>query len=371
MRDTVSPTQAPVKSKRRILLPVVLLGALCVAGWFGSEWWSTGRFMISTDDAYVRADTATMSAKISGYIGTVAVHNNQSVQAGDVLVTLDDGDYRLAVEAAQRKAETQDATISRLVEQGRSQGATIEQGEAVLDSAKADAQRAATEYERATNLIKGGFGTPQRAEQALADRDRSLASIRNAQAALEGARSNLAVLKAQKVEAEHLRSELQTALERAQRDLDATRIRAPFDGVVGNRAAQPGQYVSAGTRLLALVPLQSVYVEANFKETQLARLKVGQKVKFSVDSAGERSFEGVVDSFAPASGSEFSLLPPENATGNFTKIVQRVPVRVKIPAELAQEALLRPGLSAVVSVDTREYPEHRADSGAHASTQSP
>jgi membrane fusion protein (multidrug efflux system) len=352
MREPVAATPSR-GGPRRFVLPLLIIAALGGAGWFGWGWWTHGRFIVATDDAYVRADMATIATKISGYVATVSVSNNAPVRAGDLLVTVDDGDYRLAVEAAQRKVGTQDATIARLVQQARAQDAAVAQGQAALEAAQADSVRAANEFVRSTNLNKTGFGTQQKSEQALADRDRTMAAVRNAQAALEGARANLAVVQAQKVEAEHLLAELGTAQGRAQRDLDATRIRAPFDGVVGNRAAQPGQYVQPGTRLLALVPLASVYVEANFKETQLTRLKPGQAVTFSVDSAGSRIFTGTLESFAPASGSEFSLLPPENATGNFTKIVQRVPVRVKIPAEVAAQGLLRPGLSALVSVDTR------------------
>ncbi|MDB5597821.1 MAG: secretion protein HlyD family protein [Hyphomicrobiales bacterium] len=342
------------RSPRRFILPLLIVAALGGAGWFGWGWWTQGRFIVSTDDAYVRADMATIATKISGYVATVSVSNNSPVRAGDLLVTVDDGDYRLAVEAARRKVETQGATITRLVQQAGAQEAAVAQGQAGLEAAQADSVRAANEFERSTNLNRTGFGTQQKSEQALADRDRTRAAVRNAQAALEGARANLAVVQAQKVEAEHLQAELATAQSRAQRDLDATRIRAPFDGVVGNKAAQPGQFVQPGTRLLALVPLASVYVEANFKETQLTRLKTGQAVTFSVDSAGPRTFTGTLESFAPASGSEFSLLPPENATGNFTKIVQRVPVRVKIPADVAAQGLLRPGLSAVVNIDTRD-----------------
>ncbi len=341
-------------SPRAVLLPLVIALLVIVIGAYGFRYWTVGRFIVSTDDAYVRADMATLSAKISGYVSTVSVSNNANVHAGDVLATLDDGDYRLAVEAARRKVETQAATIARLDQQVLAQNAVVAQGQASLEAAKANAQRAANEFVRASNLTKTGFATQQRVEQALADRDSTAAAVRSAEAALQGAQANVGVLQAQKVEAEHLRAELQTAVDRAQRDLDATQIRAPFDGVIGNRAAQPGQYVQPGTRLMALVPLQSVYLEANFKETQLARLKPGQSVNFLLDSAGSRTFTGVVESFAPASGSEFSLLPPENATGNFTKIVQRVPIRVRVPADVAAEALLRPGLSVVVSVDTRD-----------------
>ena len=310
--------------------------------------------MVSTDDAYVRADMSVLAAKVPGYVATVAVSDNQAVKAGDLLATIDDGDYKLAVDAARGKIETQNATIARLGEQARAQQAMIDQARAGLESAQADAKRAALEYDRSNSLARTGFGTPQRVEQAQADRDRTTAAIASANAALSGAKANLAVMNAQKVEAEKLGDELNTALARAERDLSFTEIRAPFAGVVGNRAAQPGMYVQAGTRLLALVPLDSAYVEANFKETQLARLKPGQTATFTVDSVGGRTFEGVVESVSPAAGSQYSLLPPENATGNFTKIVQRVPVRVRAPADAVKDGLLRPGLSVNVDVMTRD-----------------
>ncbi len=349
-------TQAgpPRRSKRRMLLPLVALAAMGALGYFGIDWFDRGRFIVSTDDAYVRADMATIAAKVSGYVESVRVADNTPVKAGDLLATIDDGDYKLAVDAAQRKLDTQDATIARIGEQAKAQDAAIGQAAAALLSAQADAKRAVAEYERGLSLTKTGFATQQRMDQALADRDRSNAMVTSAAAALDGARASRAVILAQKAEAEGARGELRNALDRANRDLSFTQIRAPFDGVVGNRAAQPGQYVQPGTRLLALVPVQSAYVEANFKETQLARLKPGQPVSVSVDSLDSKPFSGTLESFAPASGSQFSLLPPENATGNFTKIVQRVPVRIRVPAEVAAQGGLRPGLSVVVGVDTRD-----------------
>jgi membrane fusion protein (multidrug efflux system) len=188
----------------------------------------------------------------------------------------------------------------------------------------------------------------------MADRDRTEAGVKSAEAALVAARANVEVLRAQTREAENLAAELRTAVGRAQRDLDFAVIRAPFDGVVGNKAVEAGAYVSPGSRIAALVPLQSVRVDANFKETQLGRVRPGQEVHIHVDAYPDRDIVGTVESLSPASGSVFSLLPPDNATGNFTKIVQRLPVRVHVPEDVAREGLLRPGLSVVVRVDTRE-----------------
>ncbi len=348
--DAITP---PRRSKARYILPLVaiaLLGYGANAGW---NWYAEGRFIVSTDDAYVRADTAAIAAKVSGYVTSVGVRDNALAARGDLLVSIDKGDYALAVEAANRKLDTQDSSIARIVEQEKAQRAVIEQAKAQVAAARADQQRAFSEYERAKLLVLNAAGTQQRIDTTLADRDRTVAAEQGAEAALQAAKANLAVLEAQKGEAEHARAELVTARDRAVRDLSFTEIRAPFDGVVGNRSVQTGQFVQPGARLLALVPLASTFVEANFKETQLARLKPGQKVAIHVDALPGRAIEGIVDSFSPASGAQFSLLPPENATGNFTKIVQRVPVRIRIPAELAAEGVLRPGLSVVADVDTR------------------
>jgi membrane fusion protein (multidrug efflux system) len=352
-KGEILPPKRSASRKRLTLLGVLLLIA-GGAAYKGYDWYTRTRFIISTDDAYVKADMAVISAKAAGYVTSVGVTDNQVVKTGDLLVNIDSGDYKLAVDAARRKIETQNSTIERIAAQAAAQAPVIDQARAQLTSAEADAVRAAAEFERANNLLRTLNATPQRLEQARADRDRSAAAVLNARAAVSSAQGTLSVLQAQKIEAERTRSELQTALDRAERDLSFTEVKAPFDGVVGNKAVQPGQYVQTGTRLLALVPLDSAYVEANFKETQLGALRAGQRVSISVDAYSDKRIEGTVESFAPASGSQFSLLPPENATGNFTKIVQRVPVRIKVPPEVARAGILRPGLSVVVEVHTRD-----------------
>jgi membrane fusion protein, multidrug efflux system len=358
----------PRRSIRSFILPAIILAALGFGGSKAYDWFVSGRFLVTTDDAYVGADTAIITAKVAGHVALVAVADNASVHAGDLLVKIDDGDYQLAVESAKAKIATQEATIDRIGRQVEAQraviaqaGAQVEAAQAQLAAGEADKRRAALEFDRSQKLADTNFGSQQRLEQAAADRAKTTATLTGAgasaaaaQAAENGAKANLDVLAAQKVEAERTRGELQTALAKAERDLSFTTIAAPFDGVVGNRAAQLGEYVQPGTRLLALVPVTGAYVDANFKETQLASIHAGQKVDVAVDSLDGRVIEGVVTSVAPASGAQFSLLPPDNATGNFTKVVQRVAVRIALPAEALQHGDIRPGLSVVASVRTRD-----------------
>ncbi len=352
--EPVPPSAAkPRRPLRRAVLGLVLCAGLGGGAYAGWDWWTVGRFFVSTDDAYVQADISVLAAKVSGYLEAVPVVNGQAVKRGDVIARLDDGDYRLAVTAAQDKLATQESTIARIGRQAEAAQAQVLQSAAQIDAAKADAVRASADYARATQM-QADYVAKSRIDQAKADRDRTEAAVKSAEAALVAARANVEVLRAQSREAESLAAELRTAADRARRDLDFAVIRAPFDGVVGNKAVEAGAYVSPGSRIAALVPLKSVRVDANFKETQLARVRPGQEVHIHVDAYPDRDIVGTVESLSPASGSVFSLLPPDNATGNFTKIVQRLPVRVHVPEDVAREGLLRPGLSVVVRVDTRD-----------------
>jgi membrane fusion protein, multidrug efflux system len=370
-QDAGQGEPAPKKRSglRRGLLALVLLGILGGGGYYGYHWWTEGRFLISTDDAYVKADTSVIASKATGYVQTVPVTDNQHVGAGDLLAKIDDRDYRVAVEAAQNKLATQDATIARLKEQASAQNAQIEQTKAQVTSAEAGLTRASADFERAQQLAAREYGSKQTLDQARAERDQGQAAVLAAQATVRSAEAQLAVLNAQVEEAVRTRAELQTSLDQANLNLSYTEVRAPFAGVVGNKAVQPGQYLQPGTRLLSLVPLDTVYIEANYKETQLDTIKPGQTVDVSVDAADGRAYKGVVESLAPASGSMFSLLPPENATGNFTKIVQRVPVRIRVSGDAVQAGVLRPGLSVVTYVHTKpdEQPQ-TAQNGALTSS---
>jgi membrane fusion protein (multidrug efflux system) len=350
---------APAKprSRKKPVIALVLAAALAAGAYEGYGWWTNGRFMVSTDDAYVQADITILAAKVSGYVSTVAVSNNQHVKAGDLVAKIDDGDYRLALRSAQDKLATQQSTIARIGQQVEAAKAAIAQAAAQVEAAQADAARAAADFVRQQQLAQSDFASRARFDQAKADRDRTEASVRSAQAALVAARANVDVLAAQATEAQRVASELQTAVDRAERDLSFTEIRAPVDGVVGNKAVEVGTFVQPGARLAALVPLESVHVDANFKETQIASLLPGQHVHIEVDAYPGKDIGGTVESVSPAAGSVFSLLPAENATGNFTKIVQRVPVRIAVTPDAANEGILRPGMSVIVSIDSRERPE--------------
>jgi membrane fusion protein, multidrug efflux system len=356
-----SPADAPQSRRPRVsrklaMIGVVLAIAAAGAGWFGYRWWTVGRFMVSTDDAYVRADNTTLAAKVSGYVTSIFVADNSYVHAGDVIAMLDNGDYRLAADSARQKVATQQATVDRFARQVVAQQASVAQAKAQLVSAQVGATRAQLEFDRQQALAAKEFASKQALEQAVANRDQAAAGVNNARAAVDAAQANVDVLNAQQQEAARALDELRTAQAKAERDFSFTTVRAPIDGVIGNRAMQVGDFVQIGQRLASVVPLDAVYIDANFKETQLARLLPGQQVAISVDALPGRAIEGTVTSVAPASGSVFSLLPADNATGNFTKIVQRLPVRIRVPLGVTGERLLRPGMSVVVSVDTRDQP---------------
>jgi membrane fusion protein (multidrug efflux system) len=338
---------------KRTLIAAAAAIAIIAGGAFGTEWWLNGRYMISTDDAYVRAHNTTLASKISGYVQNIPVEDNATIHAGDVIATIDDGDYKLAADAAREKVATQQATVDRIGQQVIAQNAAIDQAKAQMVSAQAAAKRMQLELDRQQSLAAQKFASQQTLEQAQANRDQAAAAVDNAQAGIDAAAANLDVLKAQQQEAARTLDELKTALAKAERDFSFTVIRAPVDGVFSNRAVQTGDYVQTGQRIASLVPLDDVYVDANFKETQLARLRPGQPVSISVDALPDHAIAGRVASLSPASGAVFSLLPPDNATGNFTKIVQRLPVRIEVPADVAAKQVLRPGMSVVVSVNTK------------------
>ena len=342
--------------RKKIMIGVGALVALA-AIYFGVHYMVVGRYMITTDDAYVRANNTVMGAKIAGHISRIAVGDNTRVGAGNVVFEIDDGDYRLAVESARAKVATQEATIGRISRQMAAQESAVEQAKAQLASAEANIKRAQSDFARQQELSDKGFASKATFDVSQAGRDQAVASVQGAQATLDAALTQVDVIKAQKAEAEGQLQELRAALAKAVRDLSFTVVRAAVDGTFANRMVNVGDYVQPGQRLANVVPLDDVYIDANYKETQLGRLKPGQPVSITVDAVSGRTITGVVDSLAPASGSVFTLLPPDNATGNFTKVVQRVPVRIRVPFSVARENLLRPGMSVITTINTKPEPD--------------
>ncbi len=337
--------------KRAALALAVALGVAGAAD-FGHYYLTTGRYLESTDDAYVKADSTIVAPKVSGYISEVRVADNEPVKAGQVLARIDDRDYRTALSQAHADVAASEAAIKNLDAQIELQQPLIQQQAAEVDAAEANLQFAQQEQARYDNLMKSGSGTVQRAQQTDAALRAQTAQLQQGKSGLIAARQKVEVLTTQRAQAvaqlEHARAvEQQAAL-----NLSYTEITAPVEGTVGARTLRVGQYVQAGTQLMAVVPLDAVYVVANFKETQLTHVRNGQPVELRVDSFHSIRLKGHVDSLSPASGLEFALLPPDNATGNFTKIVQRVPVKIVLD-DHSLTGLLRPGMSAEPTIDTR------------------
>jgi membrane fusion protein (multidrug efflux system) len=351
---TAAATAEPKSGKRKfVMMGVVGLLALAAAS-YGVYYVLIGRFYVSTDDAYVRANNTTLGARVAGHVAAIMPGDNVVVRKGDVIFRIDDGDYRIAVDAARTRIATQQATIDRTGRQVTALESAVAQAKAQLASSEAALKRAGLDFERQQALSTKGFASRATFEVSEASRDQGLAAVKSAQAAFDAARDNVEVTRAQQAEARAQLAELQTSLAKAERDLDFTYVRAPVDGTFSNRLVNTGDFVQAGQRLGNVVPLNDVFIDANYKETQLKRIRPGQPVKISVDAYGHRKFAGIVDSISPAAGSVFTLLPPDNATGNFTKIVQRLPVRIRVPKDVAAQNLLRAGMSVYTTVDTRE-----------------
>jgi membrane fusion protein, multidrug efflux system len=360
-----------IMRKAAVLLVVAIVLVLGVAlGW---QWWHVWRFQQSTDDAYVQSDITVISPKLEGYLKEVRAEDNQPVSAGQVLFVIDDRDFAAKVAQAEAAIATADASVNTYDSRMDLQRSLIEQSRAEIAAAEADQVRAERDYQRYSQLAATDFASRQRLETAEADRSKMTAAVLQKKAALTAARDQLNVLRAQRDEEKAKREQARANLRLAKNDLDNTVIRAPVAGVVGNRGGRAGQYVKPGTQLMSLVPLPYVYVTANFKETQLTRMRPGQSAEVYVDAYPDKTLTGRIESFAPASGAQFSLLPPDNATGNFTKIVQRVPVRIALPADEPLARLLRPGLSVTVTVDTLAEPDRHAaaigQAQAHPATE--
>jgi membrane fusion protein (multidrug efflux system) len=341
------------RTLRRVLLGGAALVVLAGAGGFGWYWMKTGRFLESTDDAYVQADYTTIAPKVSGYIAEVLVEDNQKVKAGTVLARIDDRDFRTALAQAEADVASAEADVNNIEAQLTEQQSVIAQAVAAIAADQAGVNFAQQDYTRYHSLTAQRVTSVQDEQRARSALEEENANLQRDRAGLTAAKQRVDVLTTAKTKAETQVKRLQAVEQQARLNLSYTTIAAPIDGTVGARTLRVGQYVQAGTQLMAVVPLQAVYVVGNFKETQLARVRAGQKVKVEVDGLPGVTIEGHVDSLAPASGLEFALLPPDNATGNFTKIVQRIPVKIALDLDPAIAGRLRPGMSAEPVIDTR------------------
>jgi membrane fusion protein (multidrug efflux system) len=350
----VAPTPgATRKDLRKGLLAGVGLLGLVASGYFGEQYWSVGRFQVSTDDAYVKADTTTIAPKVSGYLTDVPVGDNEPVQAGQVLARIDQRDFKVALDQARADVAGASATIATKQAALQAQQTVIDGARATIAVDQAQEIFAEQDNRRYATLATDGWGTVQKAQEAASRIAAAHAAITRDTAALANATRQTDVLAAELAQARAALSHAQAVQDQAALNLSYTTITAPNDGVVGNRTLRVGQYVQAGTQLMSLVPTASAYIVANYKETQLTHVNKGQPVSVSVDMFPGQVFHGRVNSLAPASGQEFSLLPPDNATGNFTKVVQRIPVKITLDRDSPLAVVLRPGMSVYPTIDTR------------------
>lgn len=334
--------------KAQIISAVLLVGAIGGVLYFNRP--ESSASIQSTDDAYVHADFTTVAPQVSGTVETVLVEDNQPVNKGDLLATLDDRDFVAAVNAAKAQLASARAGVASLQAHLIQQDTVIRQAQAAVAADEAALKLAKVNHARYRNLATDGSGTVQAQQQAEAQLSVQLASRDKSQAGLQAARQQVDVLKADLEKAKATLAHAQAALDLARLKLSYTRITAPISGTIGQKSVRIGAFVNAGKPLLAIVPLEAVYISANFRETQLARVKTGQTVEIEVDALPGEALQGTVQSLGPASGVSYSTVAPHNATGNFTKIVQRLPVRIRIEPDQSAAAKLRVGMSVTPSI---------------------
>jgi membrane fusion protein (multidrug efflux system) len=349
----VASSKAAVGAARRRLM--VAAGVVLLIGviWYGADWFVSGRYVETTDDAYVGGDVTDIAPQVSGVVAKIAVADDQFVHRGDLLLQIDDRDFVAALAKARAAVAGDEASLANLDAMAVLQNSMIAQAQAQIASAQAQAVLARSNEGRYARLAAANAGSQQDSQTANANNAEAQAGVQKAVAALAAARAQLDVIGTQKAQA---RAALAGALAEqttASQNLGYTTIRAPFDGVVGNRSAHVGGYAAAGAQAISIIPATGLWVDANFKEDQLARMKPGQVARVVADIDPDAKISGHVQNLAPASGAIFSILPAENATGNFTKIVQRVPVRITLDGAAGALGLLRPGLSVTASVDTK------------------
>lgn len=341
------------RNLRKLLLMAAAAVALAGAGWYGYDYWTVGQYLVSTDDAYVKADSTTIAPKVSGYLNQVLVADNEHVKAGQVLARIDDRDFKVALDQARADVQAANAAVVSKEAQLEVQQAVITAARATIDVDTAAKTFAQQENKRYTDLARTGYGSVQNAQQAQARDAGADAAIARDNANLISAQKQVDLLKAEIAQAKAAAARAAAIQQQAELNLGYTEIVSPIDGVVGNRSLRVGQFVQAGTQLMSIVPTDAAYVVANFKETQLTHVQAGQAVDIEVDMFPGKVLHGHVDSIAPASGQEFALLPPDNATGNFTKVVQRIPVKIVLDDKYGPAIALRPGMSVIPTIATR------------------
>ncbi len=354
-------TAPPKESKRpsplrrpgvRIALAIGVVVVIIGLGLWFAYYELRGKYYQSTDDAYIRADSVSVSPKVSGYVEQVLVNDNQDVKAGQPLVRIDARDYQAQVAQYQAQIDVAQANADGIRATIGEQEATVAQARAQLGSARADAAFAAGEVGRYTPLVRTGAETGERLSTLRNQSKQASGQAAAQSAALSSAARRILSLQAQVRQAEAQGEAARAQLAAANVNLGSTIVRASVDGRVGDKTVRIGQFVQSGTPLMTVVPLNKIYITANFKENQIGLMRTGQPVTIKVDALAGTILNGHVESLSPGTGAEFSLLPPQNATGNFTKIVQRVPARIAIDAGPDARRVLVPGLSVTVEVDT-------------------
>jgi membrane fusion protein (multidrug efflux system) len=347
---------------KQTALALGVIGSVFAGGDYGHYYWTTGQYLVSTDDAYVDVHSSMISPKISGYISDVPVNDNQHVKAGDVIARIDPRDYQTALDHARANVAAAQAAIDTLTQQIAQQKLTIDQAQQTVASDQAALVYSQQNYYRYTQLARDGYGPVQQAQQAQSDIIQKQSKLDSDKTGVASAEKQISVLQAQLEQARASLAQQQANEHQAELNLSYTTIAAPFEGTIGVRNVQVGQYVQPGTQVMAVVPLRSVYITANYMETQLTHVQAGQPVTINVDTFDGTVVHGRVDSLAPASGQQFALLPPDNATGNFTKIVQRIPVKIDVDPNDPLLGRLRPGMSVEPTIDTKP-PHDEAFSG--------
>ncbi|WP_432761561.1 HlyD family secretion protein [Rhizobium calliandrae] len=358
-RIAVEEKPAAKKRGKSFLLGATALAVIAAAAYYGHNYWTVGRFQVSTDDAYVQADNSAIAPKISGYITDVVVNDNQTVKAGQVLARIDDRDFKTALDQAKADVAAAQADVEARQASVDMQQSLISAAKATVDVDKANETFAEQNDKRYANLSVNGYAPVQTAQQAASQIAAARAAIDRDTASLAATTKQVDLLKAQLAQAKATLAHDQAVQNQAELNLSYTTIIAPLDGVVGNRTLRVGQYVQAGTQLMSVVPTSAAYIVANYKETQLTDVHAGQPVDIEVDMFPGRVYHGHVDSLAPASGQEFALLPPDNATGNFTKVVQRIPVKIVLDSDSVASGDLRPGMSVQPSIDIKTADQGR------------